>query len=281
MLPMPLEFPSDSNVRYLPLAYLLPEDMIAKCPTLRALPRKVREVVYNESMMALVDSDPFLKEIMDAISALAFPHFGFGGWKEHYTGYCPVWQLSYALPVWARVLEAETGWGLQSLFLIPSDEYIPFFNHDYIKNLMGRVVKRAIKEEGWQPTLDIVRKMPCDEDFERWATNARRDFLRKWYHTRSKRVQTVSLEACIEDGEHGVFDVEDVSSRFEDRVVANNFYQWFKARLSEKDMTILELRVAGFTYEEIADKLGYKNHSGVIKRIQSIAKAFVKYEERH
>jgi chromosomal replication initiation ATPase DnaA len=32
-------------------------------------------------------------------------------------------------------------------------------------------------------------------------------------------------------------------------------------------------------YEEIAERLGYKNHSGVIKRIQAITKEFIKYEE--
>jgi DNA-directed RNA polymerase specialized sigma24 family protein len=122
--------------------------------------------------------------------------------------------------------------------------------------------------------------MPCDEDFERRDTNVRKDFLRRWYHTRSKKVKAVSLEACMEDEEHGIHEIEDISSSFEDSVVAEDFCQRFKARLSEKDLEILELRVLGFTYEEIADKLGYKNHSGVIKRIRSIAKAFEKYEER-
>jgi DNA-binding NarL/FixJ family response regulator len=83
----------------------------------------------------------------------------------------------------------------------------------------------------------------------------------------------------MEDEEHGVHEVEDVSSSFEDGVVAEDFCQRFKARLSEKDMRILELRAEGFTYEKIAKKMGYKNHSGVIKRIRSITKAFSKYEE--
>jgi len=269
----------DSNLLYLPFVYLLPEDTIAKCPTLQTLPRKVREVVYDENMMAIVESDIFLKEIMEAIAALVFPHFGFRGWKEDYAEFSPIWRLAYDLPLWVKTLEREIGWGLQSLFLIPSSTVIPFFNPDYIKDVIGRLVQRGIAEDGWQTTLDVVREMPCDEDFERRDTNVRKDFLRKWYHTRSKRVQTVSLEACMEDQEHGIHEVEDVSSSFEDSVVAEDFCQRFKVRLSEKDMRILELRVEGFTYEEIADKLGYKNHSGVIKRIQSITKAFVKYEE--
>lgn len=40
-----------------------------------------------------------MNEVMDAVASLAFPHFDFGGWKEHYTGWCPVWRLPYALPL--------------------------------------------------------------------------------------------------------------------------------------------------------------------------------------
>jgi len=89
----------------------------------------------------------------------------------------------------------------------------------------------------------------------------------------------ISLDVCLEDEEHGIYEIEDKSSSFEESVIAEDFCQRFKARLSERDMAILELRVEGFTYEEIADKLGYKNHSGVIKRIRAIEKEFIKYED--
>lgn len=102
---MQVTFPFDSNIRYLPLVYLIPEDQIVRYPTLNALPRCLSEIAASEPMMDLLDSDAFLKDIMDATAALAFPHFGFGGWKEHYTGYCPVWRLSYALPLWASLIE--------------------------------------------------------------------------------------------------------------------------------------------------------------------------------
>ena len=271
----------DSNLRYLPLVYLLPEDVIAKCPTLRILPRKVREVVYFENTMKVVESDQFLKEIDDAVAALVFPHFGFGGWIEHYTGYFPVWQLAYALPVWARTVNDEIGWDLQYLFLVSSSTTIPFFNSDYIKDLFGRVVARAIEQECWQPVLDAVKEMPCDEDFMVWDTNVRTDFLRKWYHTRVKSVQMVSLESCIANKEHGIHEIEDTSSNFEENLIVEDFYQQFKARLSEKDMKILEFRVEGFTYEKIAERLGYKNHSGVKKRMDAIKQSFIEYENKY
>ena len=41
----------------------------------------------------------------------------------------------------------------------------------------------------------------------------------------------------------------------------------------------MELRVEGYTYEEIADRLGYKTHSGVIKRMEAVKKRFIQYEE--
>ena len=270
--------PHDSNLRYLPLVFFLPEELISKCPTLRTLPCNLGAISRSDRHINAIQSDAFLLEIMDATAGLAFPHFGFGGWKEHYTGYAPVWRLSYSLPIWVKLLEAETGWGLQKLFQMPSSIDIPFFDSDYTKDIMGRIVKRAIVEQGWQPILDTEKEMPCEEDFERWDTNVRKDFLRKWYHTRSKKVKTVSLEACMEDEEHGVYEIEDTSVNYRENVRAEDYCNRFKARLSEKDLKILELRIEGFTYEQIADRLGYKNHSGVIKRIQFITKEFVKYE---
>jgi RNA polymerase sigma factor (sigma-70 family) len=179
--------------------YFLPEDAIEKYPTLRLLPRCLGEVARSEKLLGLIDSDAFLNEIADATAGLAFPHFGFRGWKEHYTGYSPVWQLSYALNLWTDLLEKETGWGLQQLFQIPSSTHIPYFDPDIIKNIMRWIVQRAVAEQNWQPILDAVREIPCDEDFEKQNTNVRKDFMRKWYHTRSKRVQMVSLEEWLED----------------------------------------------------------------------------------
>ena len=51
----------------------------------------------------------------------------------------------------------------------------------------------------------------------------------------------------------------------------------FNATPSAKDMQILELRMNGDTLEEIAEKLGYKNHSGVLKRIRKIGQAYEAY----
>lgn len=272
------KFPYDSPVRYLPLVYMLPHDLLIRCPILRKLPRSMGELNASPEWAEVIQSDTFLNEVMDAVASLAFPHFGFGGWKEHYTGWCPIWRLSYSLPLWAKGVERVRGWGVQSLFRLPPDFEIPFFDPDDVRSVMKQVVEQTIEEQGWGPMLETVREMSCDEDFEPWDTNVRKDFLRKWYHTRSKRVQTVSLEACMEDEDSGIHSLPDTAGDFTGQVEGEDFCQRFKATLSEKDMAILELRVEGYGYKEIADKLGYKNHSGVIKRMEAIKKRFIQYE---
>ena len=83
------KFPHDSPIRYLPLVYMLPYDLLVRCPTLRKLPRSMGALNTSE-WGEVIGSAAFYNEIMDAVASLAFPHFGFGGWKEHYTGWCPV-----------------------------------------------------------------------------------------------------------------------------------------------------------------------------------------------
>ncbi|WP_308528233.1 sigma factor-like helix-turn-helix DNA-binding protein [uncultured Oscillibacter sp.] len=273
------QFPYDSPVRYLPLVYMLPLDLLSRFPTLRRLPRSMGALNASPEWAEVILSDAFLNEAMDAVASLAFPYFGFGGWKEHYTGFSPVWRLSYALPLWAKGVEQVRGWGVQALFALPPDFEIPFFDPEDVRGVMKQVVEQAIEEQGWGPVLEVVREIPCDEDFEKWDTNVRRDFLRKWYHSRSKRVQTVSLEVCMEDEGSSIHSLPAPEGDFTERVEAEDFCQRFKATLSEKDMAILELRVEGYTYEEIADRLGYKTHSGVIKRMEAVKKQFIQYEE--
>lgn len=161
---------------------------------------------------------------------------------------------------------------------MPPDFEIPFFDPDDVSSVMKQVVQQTIEEQGWGPMLEVVREMPCDEDFMNWDTNVRKDFLRKWYHTRSKRVQTVSLEECMEDEDSKIHSLPAPDGDFTGQVEGEDFCQRFKATLSQKDMAILELRVEGYTFEEIADRLGYKTHSAVVKRMEAIKKQFIQYE---
>jgi len=272
-------FKRTDNISYLPLAYFLPWEIFTACPTLRKIPRCFGEVAKSERVLDIIKSNQFFVEVADSVAAMTFPHFGFPGWKEHYTGYFPVWLLSYSLPLWGKLLEEETGWGLQMLFATPSTESIPFIDAAYVTDVMRIIVKRGIDEQGWQPMLDVIKEMPCDEDYEEVNSFVRIDFIRKWYHTRAKNVKTVSLEECLENARHEIYALEGINAHFVTNIISEDYVQQFKELLSEKDLKILELRVEGRTYEEIAKIMGYNNHSGIIKRIKAIAREFEKYED--
>ena len=51
----------------------------------------------------------------------------------------------------------------------------------------------------------------------------------------------------------------------------------FLASLSETDRQILTMRMKGITLEKIAEKLGYKTHSAIHKRIRKIGLAYEKF----
>ena len=73
------------------------------------------------------------------------------------------------------------------------------------------------------------------------------------------------------------WDIEDESANFENESTVKVLAEQFMETLSEKDKQILQLRLEGYTMEEVAEKLGYANHSGVLKRLRKIGQAFEKY----
>ena len=70
------------------------------------------------------------------------------------------------------------------------------------------------------------------------------------------------------------FEIEDPISSFEDEVVENIDVQKFLLKLDEMDKQILQLREDGYTYKEIADRVGFKTHSAVVKRINKIGRMY-------
>ena len=91
----------------------------------------------------------------------------------------------------------------------------------------------------------------------------------------------VSLEGFQENhaNAHGGIEYDEPypTRNVEDTVVAQETVDAFKAKFREKNMRILEIRMNGSTLEEIAEKLGYKNHSGVLKLTRWIGQAYKAY----
>ena len=67
------QFPYDSPVRYLPLVYMLPPDLLSRFPTLRRLPRSMGALNASPEWAEVILSDAFLNEAMDAVASLYRP----------------------------------------------------------------------------------------------------------------------------------------------------------------------------------------------------------------
>lgn len=108
--------------------------------------------------------------------------------------------------------------------------------------------------------LDAVRSNRLDDDFsERWSF-AREDFERKLYNKRSKvKVRFVELTDTIA--------VQGPESQVIGNIVTNDFM----AVLDEQQRQIVVLLNSGWTKQhEIAEILGFANHSPVSKRLTQI-----------
>ena len=270
------------GAEFLPMFFFLPETYVNSCPTLPKMPRNLYKIMDSDELIEIVMSIQFLYEVQEATAALVFPHFGLRGWKEDYTGHHPAWKLSYATDVWQEQIEKVTGWGWARLLNRPDYADVPYFTHEYVDWAMSEAVKNGLTEHNWQAILDVARKMPCHEDFEPRRSNVRKDFMRKWHHSRTKigQYHHISLEESMADPKHSVHrcavDLTDIQGDVE----SNDYWERFKAKLSHKDKEILVMRVNGYTYEEIAEKLSYKNHSGVLKRMKAITAEYEKYAEK-
>ena len=48
----------------------------------------------------------------------------------------------------------------------------------------------------------------------------------------------------------------------------------FLSTIEDKDKQILQMRAEGYTNQEIADRLGYKTHSAIVKRIKKLGRMY-------
>jgi len=110
--------------------------------------------------------------------------------------------------------------------------------------------------------IEAIRSNRVEEDFSACWSYAREDFERKLYHKRTKvKIKFVELDDTI--------PVLGPESEIHDRLL----WDQFLGILNEKDRTIVVLLRSGVTkLKDIAQHLGYANHSPVSKALAKLAK---------
>jgi hypothetical protein len=126
--------------------------------------------------------------------------------------------------------------------------------------MVDRTIEAADRHGHLRGILDAVRSSRVEEDFSDHWTTVREDFERKLYHKRLKvKVRFVEMTDSV--------PVQGPESEVVDRMVFGDFL----ALLNEKDREVVVLLSSGVTkLTEIAQIMGYSNHSPVSKRLERI-----------
>lgn len=126
-------------------------------------------------------------------------------------------------------------------------------------DVVAETIEAADSTGRLRDIIDAVRSHRVADDFSSQWSNAREDFERKLYRKRNKvQVRFVELTDTI--------PMQGPESEVLGRLVTSDFL----ALLDSQQREIVILLSSGYRQHEIAEKLGYANHSPVSKKLAQI-----------
>lgn len=272
------------NADFIPAFYFIPKSILDRCGSeLNSIPRNPKKLLQSWDAIAMVESDLFLLAIIDAYAYMVWPFMGLGAKREIYSGYEPSWIFAYAAPYWIQELQDEKILPTAKELLKNGgvDENFSYVSEEEISDLFTWLVPQAMAHHNMNAVIDTAKEFRCFEDFDYRNSRQKIDHYRKWYHPRVKNITVESLdelkEQYAENNDGMDWDVPDEHSDMNRTVLEPMAVNEFLASLSETDRQILTMRIEGITLEKIAEKLGYKTHSAVHKRIRKIGLAYEKF----
>ena len=136
------------------------------------------------------------------------------------------------------------------------------------------MINKLMQVERVPEIMGVSKEIGAHEDFATTAnTNFDKvDFNRQWDHTRTRVGELESLNQ-MEDLEHKTpdsateFSDEDPQAHLEMMETIKEFYAFLG---DETDINIFKLKANGYTQKQNAERLGFKTHSAVGKRLKKI-----------
>ena len=124
----------------------------------------------------------------------------------------------------------------------------------------------------------VSKKIPQHEDFTELLNQDKINFYNKWTHAKTKLGAPLLFS---ELSENETTDIEGAKTFFANDPEEELRYIFlrdeFAKTLNSTDKEIYYLSEKGLTQKEIADRLGYKTHSAVSKRMKIMNKDFKKF----
>lgn len=235
----------EDNKSWLTLFYSLPEELVSKRPAYMNLPRCPFDVIRSDDYAELLNTDVFLELVWDCYAWSAWQCFEVpnkdGDYREipgsfnSYSGDFPLWRLSYTIIPYIREKFEHIGLSFQSLFNMPRGMEVPFLTYQQFSNLIGSVVPMIVKEQNWQPIIDTIWATRDETDYVFRNSLVKKEFMRKWSHSRTSVGAMLSLDQLMEDTPDSI---TAESAPFEEEIIESQTFEAFVATLSESDQQI-------------------------------------------
>ena len=154
--------------------------------------------------------------------------------------------------------------------------------HTVVEKVAGVIDETLIETvmQGQQVSeiFGISKKIPQHEDFSEQLNQDKINFYNKWTHCKTKLGAPLLFSELSEDE---TTDIEGAKMFFSNDPEEERRYIFlrdeFAKTLNSTDKEIYYLSEKGLTQKEIADRLGYKTHSAVSKRMKIMNKDFKKF----
>ncbi|MEU5157382.1 sigma-70 family RNA polymerase sigma factor [Glycomyces sp. NPDC021274] len=274
---------------YAPLFHLLPKAVLQRAglPLLHQGVWPIAPYMSDVDRYLPVD---FERRLASAWAWTVWPHLVSGSRLSAFTGNDPIKLLAHNLDFWVppvtpSILEAlsehpesDPTVGVKPVFLddgtvledavavSPRVGGSVWLGEEEAKLMVAATVQAADKTGRLRSIIDAVRSNRVEDDFSAKWSYAREDFERKLYHKRSRvQVRFVELTDTV--------PVQGPGSDLSGHVVTSDFL----ALLDEKQRQVIVMLSSGFRQHEIAELLGYANHSPISKRLEQIRELAARY----
>lgn len=270
------------NSEFIPAFLMIPNCLLEKTnKEMMTLKRVPRALFRDPETIRRVESDNFLQVVIDCYAYAAWPHLGLGKKMEVYSGYDPGWIVAHAAPLWINALE--------DLELLPDaeafyrtwqaepDKEIGFCSMEYMSAVVRLAVQKVMVEDRYPAFFEVVQQNRCFEDYDRRSSRIKTDFWRRWYHSRTKHPTVASVDVFRLTGVAPTALQANTAHEFEEQVWGEYEVERLLKTLTETDRKIMLLRCDKRPLAEIAQRLGFRTHSAVLKRIRRIGKAYERF----
>jgi hypothetical protein len=154
--------------------------------------------------------------------------------------------------------------------------------HTVVEKVAGVIDETLIETvmQGQQvpQIFGISKKIPKHEDFTEKLSQDKINFYNKWTHANTKLGAPLLFSELSEDESTGI---EGARNFFDNNPAEEQRYTFlreeFAKTLNSTDREIYYLAEQGYKQKEIAQRLGYKTHSAVSKRMKIMNKDFKKF----